>query len=483
MKKAASAEAAREPHLRVAQIWRGEVMGERIFARGENVSIGGIAGCDFTIPALAELPKKHLLLRPSKKGYLLTLSGRMGGKLSLGGATRPVSEFIAQGGEDVGRADGVAGTFRAVPVQDGDWGILHLDGDDDEHTFFFSFTPPEAQLPRTPAVDPEDLGRSAFLFALVVHGILLALTWVFLDLDPRRFSLEAGREALTGYLVRRPDQPVPPPPPEKKPMAGVADGEKNAPPASSEGEAGKSGGEGEKPRARTPEPGPPAPSSRDAIRRAVANKGILREKAKLAAVAGIGTDDDRLGNAVSRLRGDNLMGSAGYGNGSGTGVGPGTGTGTLTRGTGNGPGGGGTAHADVLTQGAIKTGGTRPPRGTPGGTGVAEVAVKLDTGTPDGDFGGLTREQVLKVVSAKRSGFAYCFEKELQRSPKLGGGLVVNWRIDPQGGVAMARVKSSTIGNGAVEDCFLRTVKGLRFPAAVNGQPTIVNFPFQFVPR
>ena len=82
--QAAASEAGPTSLLRVAQIWRGEVMAERMFSGDESVAIGGIKGCDFTIPALPELPKRHRLHRPSTKGYLLTLSGRMGGKLSRG---------------------------------------------------------------------------------------------------------------------------------------------------------------------------------------------------------------------------------------------------------------------------------------------------------------------------------------------------------------------------------------------------------------
>jgi hypothetical protein len=145
------------------------------------------------------------------------------------------------------------------------------------------------------------------------------------------------------------------------------------------------------------------------------------------------------------------------------------GTGTLTRGTGNGPGGGGTAHADIVTQGVIKTGGTRAPRGTPGGVGVKEADVSVSTGDAEGDFGGLTEEQVLKVVKGKQNAFLYCFEKELQRSPSIGGKIVVTWQIAASGTVKSARVKTSNVGSAAVDDCVTRTVRGLRFPQAANG--------------
>jgi TonB family protein len=116
--------------------------------------------------------------------------------------------------------------------------------------------------------------------------------------------------------------------------------------------------------------------------------------------------------------------------------------------------------------------------------GVKEATVSVSTGAADGDFGGLTEEQVLKVVKAKQNAFLYCFEKELQRSPNIGGKIVVTWHIQAPGNVKSARVKSSTVGSAAVDDCVSRTVRGLRFPQAANGQDTVVNtFPFIFARR
>jgi TonB family protein len=505
-----SAVPAEDAILRVAQIWRGEVMAERLIPERRSVVLGGQKGCDFTIPDLPELPRRYTMFRRGKTGYVLTLGDRMTGKLSLGGVTKGVVEFLREGGEAVDRPDGAAGSFRALPLGPGDWGIVHIDGDAD-HTIFFQFTSPEpalrapfpAWLPflavGVPIVglvwlalivtrprEREDQVRSATAFSVVVHLLLLAMTLVLRE-NPPHFGFNPSKQALTGYLVQRPvEEPPPPPPAKEAPQAGMEDGEKDAPPASSSGEAGKSGGEGDKPRARAPKElvGDPAPSSRDAIVRAVQNKGILKERDKLAAVAGVGALDNRLGNALTRLEGDNLAGGAGWGPGKGTGVGPGVGTGTLTRGTGNGPGGGGTAHADVVTQGVIKTGGTRPPKGTPGGAGVKEATVSVSTGAPEGDFGGLTEEQVLKVVKAKQNAILYCFEKELQRSPNIGGKIVVTWQIAASGAVKTARVKSSSVGSAAVDDCITRTVRALRFPQAANGQDTIVNtFPFIFARR
>ncbi|HLU68293.1 MAG TPA: AgmX/PglI C-terminal domain-containing protein, partial [Kofleriaceae bacterium] len=194
--------------------------------------------------------------------------------------------------------------------------------------------------------------------------------------------------------------------------------------------------------------------------------------------------DEKLGNALERLKGPRMAGSlGGSGRGTGTGVGSGVGgTGTSTRG-GRGTGGGGKSHADAVTHGPIDTGGTRSARGTPTGKGVKEAEVKIDVGSPDGDLGGLTAAEILKVVRSRKNAIGNCYERELQRSKNLGGKVVITWRITPDGRVQAAKVRSTTMRNGKVEDCIVRQIAGLKFPQPKNGQTAKVNFPFIFAPR
>lgn len=467
-----SATTTASSRLRVAQIWRGEIMDEKIFTEPAEVTLGGHKGVTFVTPEVG-LPPTFKFLRPTNAGYVLTLGASMGGKLHLGGRPQDVRDFIAEGG---GRADGTAGSFRAVPVQPGDWGVIHVDGVGD-HAFFFQFVPQEAPLPRSTLTDTELL-IPALLFAFVLHAILLSLTWVFQDDDKAHFAFAAG-DAVLGIMVNRPPpSPEVPEVPEEllrkeEPKAGLADGDVAAPAASASGDAGKAGGEGDRPRRRVPNPGdPPA--------RRAPNVGLIQHGDRLAM---IGRPNARVGSALSRLKGMN-DGGDGYGRGSGTGVGDFQGgTGTLTRGGGDGPGGGGTAHADLVTQDKIDTGGTRPPRGVPGGKGVSEVKVQVAAGQPDGDFGDLTAEQILKAVMARKGMFQACFERELQRIPNLSGTITVTWRIDGTGSVTMSKLKSSTMGNANVESCVVRSVRYLKFPPPSGGSQAIVNFPFVFAPR
>ncbi len=458
------------PRLRVSQVWREEVMDEKILAVPANVSLGNHPGATF-VAADIGLPPNFQLFRHGERGYVLTLGLGMGGEIFLGGRLQKVADVVAGGGA-LGGTEGSAGSFRAIPVGPGDWGVLHLDGTG-EHVVFFQFVTPDAPIPRSTFDD--ELLLPAFIFSMALHALFMTSNWYFVHNPPGQFAFRQT-DALANIVVLRPEKPVALPKVDN-PQAGIEDAKEEAPPASAEGSEGKSGGEGEKPRERDPDPGDTAPPSE--IKTKVRQRGLLVHGGKLASVSSA-MPSDRLGNALSRLKGPENGGRAGYGKGKGTGVGPGEGTGTLTRSNGKGVGGGGTAHADVVTQGKIDSGGTRAPKGTPGGAALGEKKVGVVINSAEGDFDGLTEAQVMKVVMARKTMFQACFEKELQRLPNLSGTVSVTWRIDAGGAVTMSKLKSSTMGNAAVESCIVRRVKDLKFPSSADGLSTLVTIPFGF---
>ncbi|HSO34846.1 MAG TPA: AgmX/PglI C-terminal domain-containing protein, partial [Labilithrix sp.] len=93
--------------------------------------------------------------------------------------------------------------------------------------------------------------------------------------------------------------------------------------------------------------------------------------------------------------------------------------------------------------------------------------------------GGLSQEQVRRVVMAHLGAVRACYESEAQRNPSLKGGVTVMWTIDPSGGVSSASLAGTTLSNPRVEGCVVRQVKGWHFPSSET--PTIVGgFPFKF---
>ena len=93
--------------------------------------------------------------------------------------------------------------------------------------------------------------------------------------------------------------------------------------------------------------------------------------------------------------------------------------------------------------------------------------------------GGLSPEQVRRVVMAHEGAMRACYESEAQRNPSLQGGIILSWQIQPDGAVAAPALASSTLNNPRVEGCVLRQLRGWHFPAS--DSPTIVpSFPFKF---
>ena len=148
---------------------------------------------------------------------------------------------------------------------------------------------------------------------------------------------------------------------------------------------------------------------------------------------------------------------------------------------GDGPGGGGNGKGQLMGVGNLATGGGGhggKNTGSGGGTRVVkEMHVGMTTGNLSSE-GGLSKEQIQKVVQSHIAAIQFCYEKELQRFPHLAGAVKLFWRVDPDGRVNVTRVDSSSLGNPSAEGCMSRQVKAWTFPKS-NG-PTNVNFPFLF---
>ncbi len=461
-----------EPVLRVSYIWRDEVMSDNVFGESQEVTLGTTSSATIVTPELG-LPDDFAIFRPGTRGYVMTLGAGMSGEVELGKAKQKIKDFIGSAG--TGNAE--PGGFRGQSIAAGDFGVIHLDASGD-HSLFFQFVKKGAELPRSPVVRDTELLLPAFAFAVVLVGFFLIYALAIHEPLGQGFLWPGRRDLVANYLINRPAPIIEMQPEEVK--AGTEKGEEKVKPASTVGSAGKSGGEGKKERKRdeAPDKGEPDEALPETIQ-----VGLLNKKSRDAfeKVRNRGGFDKKLDNAIARLTGPSNDGSAmGSGDGSGTGVGGGKGSGTLTKGTGKGVGGDGSAHADVRTQGKLNTGGTRAAKGTPGGKGVKEVAIKVKLSKPSGSLGGLTQDQIMKVVRTRARAIQSCYSRELQRNKGLGGKVVVKWKIDSSGAVQRPQVRSTTMRNGRVEDCVVREVSRMKFPSPKGGGSATVNFPFIF---
>lgn len=452
--------------LRVAHVWRDEVMAHQVFPEPEPVTIGPSKKATFVLPSFGLPEDVFPILQPGKHGYELMLGIGMGGRISVGGTESDVADVVQSGAA----ADDLLGTFRAVSISPGDWGVVELDEQGD-HVIYFQFVREEPALPSPPSLwGDSELLLPAVAFALILHAALLVVAFQFHEAG-NSLVFPGRRDIMTSYIVNRPVELE-----EEKPAEEAAskDGDKENIRSATKGEKGKAGGEGETERARDPDPGD-VPKE--------IQTGLLTQDSRrtIARVTQNQAIDDRLKRSLARLKGNTRPGSFGSGRGTGTGFGSDQGgTGTTRGGKGTGPGGGGSVEGDFVSQGKIDTGETRRPKGDGGsGRGVKEVAV-VGTGSASGELGGLSAAEIDKVIKSRKGLIRACYQRELDRSRGLGGKLVVRFRISGAGSVSSPSVVSgqSTLKNSKVESCVLRQLTQLKFPA--KGGSAIVNYPFIF---
>ncbi len=526
--------------LRTALVWHDEVMDDVVVEKPTKITIGDNGKTTFTVPNVG-LPKNFAIVRPGNRGYLLTLGERMRGTICLDGQKKDVAEFVRRGGE----GDSPGG-FRGTPISGRDWGVIDLDESGDYKLFFQFvpvedtqpyFTKPvmfagiggyllsiialtlifdlwtirevdftllesetlamlaEASF-RAWGISTIALGLAACVhwiyrqdgdkqaslgFSVLLHAAVLLMTYELYDgSDPFAFP---GPRALTGqYLVTRLEpEEEPPPPSAGSTNSGAAAAKtpekpKNTAPKHDEG---ASGGKGETERARDPnatnDPNPPPPKA-----------GLMTDKNRQLIQEAIDRSLATNLKKFDQIQGDKpTVGSLGFGTGEGTGVGGGKGTGTTRGSKGTGVGGGGNAEGDFESKkGAIDTGKDRPGGGNcanpPCGTSPKEV--KLTFKEAEGDFGGLTREEIDRVVKARAGIFRACYQTELNRTPGLGGELIVGFQISGEGVVTAAKISGkSSLRNAGVEGCVKNNIMRLKFPAK-GGDGANVNYPFLFQP-
>jgi hypothetical protein len=149
-----------------------------------------------------------------------------------------------------------------------------------------------------------------------------------------------------------------------------------------------------------------------------------------------------------------------------------------SRGTGAGGGGQGLGIGGL---------GSGPGRGS-GGTGNIDLGGrgKGMTRIVPGKIiyeGGLTREEIQRVISRVMSQIKYCYEKELNKDPNLEGKLVASWVISGSGDVQSANMAQNTFGGASaqpVEQCVIRIIQRLKFPQPKGGGQVFVTYPFVF---
>ncbi len=94
--------------------------------------------------------------------------------------------------------------------------------------------------------------------------------------------------------------------------------------------------------------------------------------------------------------------------------------------------------------------------------------------------GGLSREDIRRVVQRHLPEVRHCYEQALMVRPDLEGRVSERFVIQPDGRVQGVVLADSSMHNGEVESCVTQAVARWSFPQTES--PTIVTYPFTFVP-
>ena len=104
------------------------------------------------------------------------------------------------------------------------------------------------------------------------------------------------------------------------------------------------------------------------------------------------------------------------------------------------------------------------PDDTKPGKKVGSTAV----GSACGECSGEPNPGLQAALSGKAGQSRACYEKALSSNTTLSGRMTVSIKINQQGGVCSASVKSD-LGNPLVENCVLQNFRGATFPAPRGG--------------
>lgn len=279
-------------------------------------------------------------------------------------------------------------------------------------------------------------------------------------------------------VVKAPPPPTPPPPAAKK--AAVAQAAKQG---GNEGEGMREKGtEGKrgKPNAAN-ETGiqnrpkvsasrtvhdAPVRAKNDGIISALRNTGLGTKLAKVSGMENGAQGNDPLDKAFAGVGGNAIQDGRGAG---GSGL------------KGTGTGGGGTATG-VGGLGSKGFGGGASGNGIGSIPGKGDFAVGTEA-TSVTVVGGLSREEIRRVVDAHQSEIRFCYQRELQRDPRLFGKVTVKWKIISGGAVSSAAIAENSTGSAALANCIKDKVTEWKFPSPPAASEGVnVEWPWIFKP-
>lgn len=441
--------------LQVALVWgTDQFLDVRELAAGETLSVGSSQKADFHV--YHEAVKESLALVQPQSGdeFRILLPAGASTRVSAGGQTLSTEKLVA-----AGRAQALE-----VPVK----GASLLVGLEDRVTIEFGnlqviarYTRPNRAKWR-PLGERIDVNFLSTMLILLLGALAFERMVAITDFSKLNLSddLFKNKDRFAKYIAREEVKEKP----KFEQLSGVKEG------AKAKDDEGKFGKKEETQKEAAPsKKGAPVVDvdKREEDRKKVMNSGLIAllgssdgAASNVLGPGGIGTGLNNMvggrgGTAMGDAQGVGGLGARGGGTGGG---GTALGIGGLG-GHGGGRGRGGSGEFDLGGKGKGTT------QFVPGKTTV---------------LGGLTADEVGRIIRRHWNEIKYCYEKELNKDPNLYGKVSVFFVIGPVGDVVEASVKETTMNSTNVEQCMVSQVRRWKFPSPRGGGVVQVNYPFIF---
>lgn len=111
---------------------------------------------------------------------------------------------------------------------------------------------------------------------------------------------------------------------------------------------------------------------------------------------------------------------------------------------------------------------------------TATSAANPPSKAPAQPFGSLDKALIRDVIHTHRDEIRSCYEKQLEKYPKLEGKVAVKFHIAASGSVSNSEVAESTASNAELETCVSGKVATWAFPKPKGGGEVVVTYPFIF---
>jgi len=90
----------------------------------------------------------------------------------------------------------------------------------------------------------------------------------------------------------------------------------------------------------------------------------------------------------------------------------------------------------------------------------------------------LGTQQIKRIITQRVPQVRACYERELKKSPGLGGKVLVSWTIQKDGTVSSPRVRKNTTGSSRLSPCITKAISRWHFPES--SSTSDVEYPFVF---